>query len=144
MGNHSKKIKELNEYSIMKKHVSNFEAKIKNSSLRLEFLEYISKLACECLYQYDSDIKIHEAKKTMLLVILILFFPMVLSGERLKNNSRNRISKILKCDCTTTSHYIRLVIFLYEKYPDFSSRVDHICEKIISGIESGEINFENA
>lgn len=76
-------------------------------------------------------------RKKFLFIVLYLYCPSVLCGDKSPNSIRERLSQLLRVNKTSISHNISDLVFMYQNYKDFKNEVDNVFYQIVDKIRQG-------
>lgn len=89
------------------------------------FVEEARKLK-PCLNVSSTD-----AKRVFLFIILYLYSPRTLFGNKMRKGLRPELKRLFNCDPTVLSYYSRNLSFFYQVYPSFRSNVNILLDAIM-------------
>lgn len=75
-------------------------------------------------------------RKKFIFIILYLYSPSSLAGDKMASGLRNELSKVLGIQAKSTiSNNCANLVFLYQNYMDFRNDVEFIYNKILSWLK---------
>ena len=76
-----------------------------------------------------------DQRKVFILIVLSLFAPTVLIGDKMPQNLRRNIAETLGCEQSGVSHICRDLLFLFNHYGNFRQHVEKSYEGILERLE---------
>lgn len=86
----------------------------------------------------DKDIR-----KLFLFAVLSVYSPASLVGTRMRHGLRNKIADTLKCSITVVSHSISDILFFYDHYVWYRTKVDDIMRELFTYLIESNIVTED-
>ena len=84
----------------------------------------------------DEGISTVMQRKKFIFIILYLYSPSSLAGDKMASGLRNELSKVLGIQAKSTiSNNCANLVFLYQNYIDFRNDVEFIYNKILSWLK---------
>lgn len=106
-----------------------------------ELIEDIYKWFKEILseYSFPPCIDSPTQRKKFIFIILFLYSPSALSGDKMKMGLRDKIAEVTGCTSTLISHNYKNVEFEYHQYRYNRQDIDHLYTEIISRLKDKKI-----
>lgn len=137
------KILEIKSIRAQKSALSERETELSRPILSdLNLIPDIHKWFSEILEKSDVPPRLDgpNSVRKFIFIILLIYSPAVLAGDRMPSGLRERIASVFKLRShTSISHNIENVIFLYQNYKDFRRDIDYLYAEIISRLKVEEL-----